>query len=157
VSLYPSTTRPFDAPEFIFTQRHRHPTRGHGFCPRVLYSLNPPFWPISGTLQLPVSWCYIFLPPPETRTRNWFPIPFRRLLCPLSGSKSIFPFLYSLSLSCYPIMPTSSGTYSTRSAGRKTPRFGVSFSDPIGPSGDVHPAETDPVPPEQLPFSLGRS
>jgi hypothetical protein len=58
VSLSPSTTRPFDAPEFILTPRHRHPTRGHGFCPRVLYSLNPPFWPNSGTLRLPVSRCY---------------------------------------------------------------------------------------------------
>jgi hypothetical protein len=48
VSLSPSTTRPFDAPEFIFTMRCRHPTRGHCFCPRVLYSLNPPppFGPI---------------------------------------------------------------------------------------------------------------
>jgi hypothetical protein len=82
VSLSPSTTRPFDAPESILTQRHRHPTRGHGFCPRVLYSPNPPFWPISGTLQLPVSSCYIGLPPPETRTRNWFPIPFRKVTVP---------------------------------------------------------------------------
>jgi hypothetical protein len=58
VSLSPSTTRRFDAPEFIFTLRCGHSTRGHCFCPRILYSLNPPFWPISGTLQLPVSWCY---------------------------------------------------------------------------------------------------
>jgi hypothetical protein len=28
---------------------------GTVFCPRVLYSLNPPFWPISETLQLPVT------------------------------------------------------------------------------------------------------
>jgi hypothetical protein len=39
-----------------------------------------------------------------------------------------------------------------RSAVRKLPLFGVSVSGPIGPSGDVHPAETDPVPPEQLPL-----
>jgi hypothetical protein len=58
VSQSPSNTRPFDAPEFILTQRHRHPTRGHAFCPRVLYSLNPPFWPNSGTFRLPVSRCY---------------------------------------------------------------------------------------------------
>jgi hypothetical protein len=43
VSLSPSTTRPFDAPEFLFTVSFRHPARGHWFCPRVLYSLNPPF------------------------------------------------------------------------------------------------------------------
>jgi hypothetical protein len=49
-------------------------------------------------------------------------------------------------------MPTSSGAYSTRSAVRKLPLVGVSVSEPIGPSGDVHPAETDPVPPEQLPL-----
>jgi hypothetical protein len=49
-------------------------------------------------------------------------------------------------------MPTSSGSYSTRSAVRKLPLVGVSVSEPIGPSGDVHPAETDPVPPEQLPL-----
>jgi hypothetical protein len=55
VSRSPSTTRPFDAPEFILTLRCRHPRVGTVFCPRVLYSLNPPFWPISGTLQLPVS------------------------------------------------------------------------------------------------------
>jgi hypothetical protein len=58
VSLSPSTTRPFDAPEFLFTVRYRHPARRHSFCPRVLYSLNPPFWPNSGTLRLPVSRCY---------------------------------------------------------------------------------------------------
>jgi hypothetical protein len=141
VSLSPSTTRPFGAPEFILTQRPRH-----RFCPCVLYSLNSPFRPISGTLQLPISWCYTGLPLPETRTRNWFPIPFRRLLCPLRGSKSIFPFPYSLSPSCYPIMPTSSGAYSTRSAVRKLPLVGVSVNEPIGPSGDVHPAESDLVP-----------
>jgi hypothetical protein len=49
-------------------------------------------------------------------------------------------------------MPTSSGAYSTRSAVRKLPIVGVSVSEPIGPSGDAHPAETDPVPPEQLPL-----
>jgi hypothetical protein len=48
-------------------------------------------------------------------------------------------------------MPTSSGSYSTQSAVRKLPNVGVSVSDPIGPSGDVHPAETNHVPPEQLP------
>jgi hypothetical protein len=58
VSLSPSTTSPFDAPEFLFTVRYRHPARGHSFCPRVLYSLNPPFWPNSGTLRLPVTRCY---------------------------------------------------------------------------------------------------
>jgi hypothetical protein len=61
VSLSPSTTRPFDAHEFILTPRHRHPARGHRFCPRVLYSLNPPFWPNSGTLRLPVPRCYTHL------------------------------------------------------------------------------------------------
>jgi hypothetical protein len=49
VSLSPSTARPFDAPEFVLALRYRHPARGHCFCPRVLYSLNPPFWPISVT------------------------------------------------------------------------------------------------------------
>ena len=49
-------------------------------------------------------------------------------------------------------MPTSSGAYSTRSAVRKLPLPGVSVSEPIGPVGEVHPAETDPVPPEQLPL-----
>jgi hypothetical protein len=48
-------------------------------------------------------------------------------------------------------MPTSSGAYSTRSAVRKLTLVGVSVSEPIGPSGDVQPAETYPVPPEQLP------
>jgi hypothetical protein len=34
----------------------------------------------------------------------------------------------------------------------ETPLVGVSVSEPIGPSGYVNPAETDPVPPEQLPL-----
>ena len=49
-------------------------------------------------------------------------------------------------------MPTSSGAYSTRSAVRKLPLPGVSVSEPIGPVGEIHPAETGPVPPEQLPL-----
>jgi hypothetical protein len=49
-------------------------------------------------------------------------------------------------------MPTSSGASSTRSVVRKLSLVGVSVSEPIGPSGDVHPAETDPVLPEQLPL-----
>jgi hypothetical protein len=55
VSISPSTTRPFDAPELILTLRYRHPAGGHWFCLGVLHCLNPPFWPISGTLQLPVT------------------------------------------------------------------------------------------------------
>jgi hypothetical protein len=46
---------PFDAPEFVLTLMYRHPARGHWFYTRVLYSLNHPFWLISGTLQLPVT------------------------------------------------------------------------------------------------------
>jgi hypothetical protein len=34
----------------------------------------------------------------------------------------------------------------------ETPLCRVSVSEPIVPSGDVYPAETDPVPPEQLPL-----
>jgi hypothetical protein len=49
-------------------------------------------------------------------------------------------------------MATSFGACSTRSAVWKLPLVGVSVSEPIGPSVDVHPAETDPVPPEQLPL-----
>jgi hypothetical protein len=60
VSLSPSTTRPFDAPEFILTLRCRHPARGHCFCPRA-YSLNPRFWPILGTLQHSVTVVLQFL------------------------------------------------------------------------------------------------
>jgi hypothetical protein len=49
-------------------------------------------------------------------------------------------------------MPTSSGAHSTPSAVRKLPLVGVSVSEPTGPSVDMHPAETGPVPPEQLPL-----
>jgi hypothetical protein len=60
VSLSPSTPRPFDATEFLFTVRCRHPARGHCFA-RVSYTVSTfPFWPNSGTLRLPVSRCYIF-------------------------------------------------------------------------------------------------
>jgi hypothetical protein len=59
VSLSPSITRPFDAPEFLFTVRCRHPARGHCFA-RVSYTVSTPLsGPTSGTLRLPVSRCYI--------------------------------------------------------------------------------------------------
>jgi hypothetical protein len=58
VSLYPSITRPFDAPEFLCTVRCRHPARGHCFA-RVSYTVSTlHFWPNSGTLRLPVTRCY---------------------------------------------------------------------------------------------------
>jgi hypothetical protein len=61
VSLSPSTTHLFDAPEFILTQRHRQHTRGHCFFARVSHTVSTlPFWPNSGTLRLPVSRCYKF-------------------------------------------------------------------------------------------------
>jgi hypothetical protein len=55
VSLSPSTTRPFDAPEFALTQSEVQAPRAWALfcCPRVLYCLNPPFWPISGTFAAP--------------------------------------------------------------------------------------------------------
>jgi hypothetical protein len=80
VSLSPSTTRPFDAPEFVLTLRYRHPARGHCFCPRVLCSLSPHFWPISGTLQLPVTVVLQFptedigMIPIFLATRKWFTV-----------------------------------------------------------------------------------
>jgi hypothetical protein len=39
VSLSPSITRPFDAPEFLFTVRCRYPARGHCFA-RVSYTVS---------------------------------------------------------------------------------------------------------------------
>jgi hypothetical protein len=121
VSLSPSTTRPFDAPEFILTLRFRHPKRGHCFCPRVLYSLDPPFWPISGTLQLPVTvvlhWSHL----PETRTRNWFHIPFRRVTMPsvrieVDFSFPLFPYYLVAILSClHQQEPTRRGQLSENS------------------------------------------
>jgi hypothetical protein len=50
-------------------------------------------------------------------------------------------------------MPTSSGAYTLRSAVRSNPQLGVSASEPIGTAGERLPAETDIVPPEQLPLS----
>jgi hypothetical protein len=49
-------------------------------------------------------------------------------------------------------MSTSSGAYFKRSAFRKLPQIGVSIREQIGSHGDVHPAETDLVPPEQHPL-----
>jgi hypothetical protein len=40
-----------------------------------------------------------------------------------------------------------------RSSVRSNPQLGVSASEPIGPAGERLPAETDIVPPEQLPLS----
>jgi hypothetical protein len=39
VSLCPSTTRPFNEPEFFLTLRCRNPTRGHCFA-RVSYTVS---------------------------------------------------------------------------------------------------------------------
>jgi hypothetical protein len=53
VSLYPSITRPFDAPEFLFTVRCKHPARGHCFA-RVSYTVSTlPFWPNFGDFTTP--------------------------------------------------------------------------------------------------------
>jgi hypothetical protein len=53
VSLSPSITRPFDAPEFLFTARCRHPARGHCFA-RVSYTVSTlPFWPNFGDFTTP--------------------------------------------------------------------------------------------------------
>jgi hypothetical protein len=53
VSLSPSTTRPFDAPEFLLTVRRRHPARGHCFA-RVSYTVSTlPFWPNFGDFTTP--------------------------------------------------------------------------------------------------------
>jgi hypothetical protein len=109
------------------------------------------FGPFRGLCNSPLPGFYIGLAPLETRTINWFPIPFRKYCCALCEDRSrVFISFISLSLSCCPITPTSSGAYPTRSVVRKLPLVGISVSEPIGPSGDVHPAETDPVPPEKL-------
>jgi hypothetical protein len=98
VSLSLSTTRPFDAPKFVLNLKYRHPVRGHCFCPRVLYSLNSLFWPISGTLQLPLpTRGATLVSPPEKRTRKWFPIPFRNVAVPFVRIEVDLPFpLFSL-------------------------------------------------------------
>jgi hypothetical protein len=150
VSISPSTTCPFDAPEFILTQRHRHPARRHCFCPRVLYSLNPPFWPISGTLQLLVSWCYIGLTCRKRGQGIGF-ISVSKGCCALCEDLSRF-FLSFIPYSLVAILSCLPHQGPTRSVVRKLSLVGVSVSEPIGPSVDVHPAETDPVPPEQLPL-----
>jgi hypothetical protein len=92
VNLPPSTTCPFDAPESILTLRYRHPARGHCFWPRVLYSFNPPFWPITGTLRLLVPVVLYWSPPKVTLTRNWFPIPFRKVAVPFVRIEFDFSF-----------------------------------------------------------------
>jgi hypothetical protein len=100
--LYLSTTRSFDAPEFALTLRYRHPARGHRFCPRVLYSLKPPFWPISGTLRLPVTVVLHWSHAVGKWTRNWFPILFQKVAVPFVSIEVdlLFPlvslFLYLL-------------------------------------------------------------
>jgi hypothetical protein len=98
VSLSPSTTRTFGAPEFVLNLKYRHPARGHCFCPRVLYSLNSPFWPISGTLQLPLpTRSATLVSSPEKRTRKWFHIHFRKVAAPFVRIEVDLPFpLFSL-------------------------------------------------------------
>jgi hypothetical protein len=154
VSLSPSNTRPFDLPEFILTLRCRHPACGHCFA-RVSYTVSTIlFGPFRGLYNSPLPWCYIGRPPPETRTRNWFPVPFRKVAVPsvrieVDFSFPLFPYSLVAFLSGPPHQePTRRGQLETR----KLPLVGVSISEPIGPSLDVHPAETDPVPPEQLPI-----
>jgi hypothetical protein len=53
VSLSSSTTRPFDASEFIFTLRCRHLARGHGFARVSNTGSTLPFWPNSGDFKTP--------------------------------------------------------------------------------------------------------
>jgi hypothetical protein len=50
-------------------------------------------------------------------------------------------------------MPTSSGACKLWSAVRSNHQLGVSASEPICPAGERLPAETDIVPPDQLPLS----
>jgi hypothetical protein len=106
VSLSPSTTHPFDPPESVLTLRYRHPACGNWFFPCVLYSLNPPFRPISGILQFPVT-VLLHAGPPETRTRNLFPIPFQKFAMPSVRIEVYFSFpLFSYPLVAVVSCPT---------------------------------------------------
>jgi hypothetical protein len=153
VSLSPSTTRPFDAPEFILTLRCRHPARGHSFCPRVLYSLNPPLWLISGTLQLPVSWCCIGLP----RRKRGLGIGFLSLsegcysLCEDRSRffLSIIPYPLVAILSCLPAQePTRRGQLSGNS-----PLSGYLSVSRLNPLGMCTPQRPTLYYRSSLPFS----
>jgi hypothetical protein len=66
VSLSPSTTRPFDAPELVLTLRYRHPARGHRFA-GVSYTVSTlQFGPFRRLYDSPIPCCHIGLTPART-------------------------------------------------------------------------------------------
>jgi hypothetical protein len=119
---------------------------------RVSYTVSALiFGPFRGLYNSRLPWCYIGLTTKETRTRNWFPIRFRKVAVPSVRIEVDFCFLIPYRLvaiiSCLPHQePTRRGPLS-----RNSPLSGCPL-EPIGPSEGVHPAENDPVPPEQLPL-----
>jgi hypothetical protein len=118
VSLSPSTTRPFDAPEFILTQRHRHPTRGHGFLPACPIQSQPSFLAqFRGLYDSPFHGATL----PYT-----LPI-FFRYLYPCHSLPGHFAFpLYRDGRSCYYLhQPTESGSRFQHQASSQQVRRGT--------------------------------
>jgi hypothetical protein len=157
VSLSPSTLRPFDAPEFIFPLRYRRPTRG-SFLPLRHIQSQPLILASFGIpSNLPNPYHHSGLTCRKVGLGIGFLSLSERLLHPVAKIEVdlLFPLIFPQLLSTQPIsrMPTSSGAYTLRSAVRSNPHLGVSASEPIGPAGERLPAETDHVPPEQLPLS----